>query len=312
MEKQVYQIQTDCSGIKTRCGFVALIGATNSGKSTLLNTIMATKISITSHKVQTTRNQIRGIKTVGNTQMVFIDTPGIFNPKGKFDKAMVSSAWSAMNDSDCIIFMIDVVKGITQTFNNIVKKLRTVNTPIALCLNKVDLVEKEKLLKLTNEIMNVSENLFSEVFMISAIDGDGVDDMMQWIEKQMPESPFFFDKNAKTDLPLELHLAEITREKIYELLHQELPYSIAVKTESIEENEKSVSVKQVIYTTQENHKSIIIGAGGGKLKTIGMKARQEMSLIMGKKVNLFLFVKVKENWRETPDFFNDIGLEFKK
>ena len=318
MENQQFRKPEDCSGIsndsnsKTRCGFVALIGATNSGKSTLLNTIMATKISITSHKVQTTRNQVRGIRTVGNTQMVFIDTPGIFNPKGKFDKAMVSSAWSAMNDSDCVVFMLDVVKGITPTFDSIVKKLRTINSPIALCLNKVDLVEKDKLLKLTTDIMKIADGLFSEVFMVSAIDGDGVRDLMQWVENQMPESPFFFDRDATTDLPLELHLAEITREKIYDLLHQELPYSIAVKTESIEEGKNSVSVKQIIYTTQENHKSIIIGAGGSKLKTIGMRAREEMSLIIGKKVNLFLFVKVKENWRENPDFFNDIGLEFKK
>ena len=313
MEKQVFKKQDDCSGDKkTRCGFVALIGATNSGKSTLLNTIMATKISITSHKVQTTRNQVRGIKTNGNTQMVFIDTPGIFNPKGKFDRAMVSSAWSAMNDSDCVIFMLDAVKGITQTFDSIVKKLRTIKTPIALCLNKVDLIEKEKLLKLVSDIMNIADGLFAEVFMISAINGDGLKELMGWVETQMPESPFFFDKDTKTDLPLELHLAEITREKIYELLHHELPYSIAVKTESIEENEKSISVKQVIYTTQENHKSIIIGAGGNKLKTIGIKAREEMSLLLNKKVNLFLFVKVKENWKETPDFFNDIGLEFKK
>lgn len=297
---------------QTRCGFVALIGATNSGKSTLLNTILATKVSITSHKVQTTRNQIRGVKTDGDTQMVFIDTPGIFNPKGKFDKAMVSSAWSAMNDSDCVIFLLDAHKGITPTFDNIVKHLRTIKTPIALCLNKVDLLDKEKLLKLTSDIMKIAPDLFREIFMISALQNDGVGDMMNWIKGQMPESPFFFDRDTKTDLPLELHLAEITREKVYTLLHQELPYSIAIKTDSIEEEKNSFTIKQTIYTSQENHKSIIIGEHGSKIKAIGIKAREEMALIMGKKVNLFLFVKVKENWRDTPEFFTDIGLDFKK
>ena len=231
MKKNEKDLEKKCC---KRCGFVALIGATNSGKSTLLNTILATKVSITSHKVQTTRNQIRGIKTDEDIQMVFIDTPGIFNPKGKFDKAMVSSAWSAMNDSDCIIFLLDAHKGITETFNSIVKKLQTVSTPIALCLNKVDLLKKEELLKLTAKIMEIAPNLFKEIFMISALNNDGVDDLITWVKKQMPESEFYFDTDIKSDLPIELRLSEITREKVYELLHQELPYSITIKTESIE------------------------------------------------------------------------------
>lgn len=305
-------MQKDIESKNTKCGFIALIGATNSGKSTLLNTILATKVSITSHKVQTTRNQIRGIKTDDNTQMVFIDTPGIFNPKGKFDKAMVSSAWSAMNDSDCVIFLLDAHKGITDTFNSIVKKLRTINTPIALCLNKVDLLKKEDLLKLTSKITEIAPDLFKEVFMISALRNDGIDDLVKWIKNQMPESPFFFDSEIKSDLPLELRLSEITREKVYELLHQELPYSITIKTDRIEEEKGAFTVRQTIYTSSENHKAIIIGEHGSKIKNIGIKAREEMSVIMGKKVNLFLFVKVKENWRETPEFFTDIGLEFKK
>ena len=300
------------NNLNKKCGFVALIGATNSGKSTLLNTILATKVSITSHKVQTTRNQIRGIKTEDNVQMVFVDTPGIFNPKGKFDKAMVSSAWSAMNDSDCIIFLLDAHKGITETFNNIVKKLRTINVPIALCLNKVDLLKKEELLKLTAKIMEITPDLFKEIFMISALNNDGVNDLINWVKNQMPESEFYFDDNIKSDLPLELRLSEITREKIYELLHQELPYSISIKTDKIEDEKNSFNVRQTIYTSSENHKSIIIGEHGSKIKSIGIKAREEMSFLMGKKVNLFLFVKVKENWRDTPEFFTDIGLDFKK
>lgn len=297
---------------KTKCGFVALIGATNSGKSTLMNTILLTKVSITSHKVQTTRNQIKGIKDDGDTQMIFIDTPGIFNPKGKFDKAMVSSAWSAMNDSDAVIFLLDSTKGITKTFDSIVAKLKTINAPVALALNKVDLIDKKDLLKLTSQIMKSAPDLFEEIFMISALENDGVDDLIKWVKSKMPESPWFFDKDMTTDLPLSLHLAEITREKIYEYLHQELPYSIAVKTDSIEEGNNAFTIKQTIYTSEENHKSIILGEKGSKIKLIGTKAREEMAVILNKKVNLFLYVKVKENWRDTPEFFTDIGLDFKK
>ncbi len=297
---------------KTKCGFVALIGATNSGKSTLMNTILLTKVSITSHKVQTTRNQIKGIKDDGDTQMIFIDTPGIFNPKGKFDKAMVSSAWSAMNDSDAVIFLLDSTKGITKTFDSIVAKLKTINAPVALALNKVDLIDKKDLLKLTSQIMKSAPDLFEEIFMISALENDGVDDLIKWVKGKMPESPWFFDKDMTTDLPLSLHLAEITREKIYEYLHQELPYSIAVKTDSIEEGNNAFTIKQTIYTSEENHKSIILGEKGSKIKLIGTKAREEMAVILNKKVNLFLYVKVKENWRDTPEFFTDIGLDFKK
>ena len=297
---------------KTKCGFVALIGATNSGKSTLMNTILLTKVSITSHKVQTTRNQIKGIKDDGDTQMIFIDTPGIFNPKGKFDKAMVSSAWSAMNDSDAVIFLLDSTKGITKTFDSIVAKLKTINAPVALALNKVDLIDKKDLLKLTSQIMKSAPDLFEEIFMISALENDGVDDLIKWVKGKMPESPWFFDKDMTTDLPLSLHLAEITREKIYEYLHQELPYSIAVKTDSIEEGNNAFTIKQTIYTSEENHKSIILGEKGSKIKLIGTKAREEMAVILNKKVNLFLYVKVKENWRDTPEFFTEIGLDFKK
>lgn len=297
---------------KTKCGFVALIGATNSGKSTLMNTILLTKVSITSHKVQTTRNQIKGIKDDGDTQMIFIDTPGIFNPKGKFDKAMVSSAWSAMNDSDAVIFLLDSTKGITKTFDSIVAKLKTINAPVALALNKVDLIDKKDLLKLTSQIMKSAPDLFEEIFMISALENDGVDDLIKWVKGKMPESPWFFDKDMTTDLPLSLHLAEITREKIYEYLHQELPYSIAVKTDSIEEGNNAFTIKQTIYTSEENHKSIILGEKGAKIKLIGTKSREEMAVILNKKVNLFLYVKVKENWRDTPEFFTDIGLDFKK
>lgn len=306
------------TNLKTKCGFVALIGATNSGKSTLLNTILSKKVSITSHKVQTTRNQIRGIKTDKNTQMIFVDTPGIFTPRGGFDKAMISSAWAAMNDSDAVVFMLDVKKGITKTFDNIIKHLKTINTPISLCLNKVDLIEKRELLNLTQKIVEKTPDLFENIFMISATQNDGVSDLVSWIEGKMPEAPFYFDEDSNLDVPLMLHLSELTREKVYEYLHQELPYAIAVQTEEYKEKPAegkkpaSVDIKQVIYTNQASHKSIILGEKGTKIKAIGIKARQDMEEMLGCKVNLFLFVKVKKNWRESAEFFTDIGLEFKK
>ena len=217
-----------------------------------------------------------------------------------------------MNDSDAVIFLLDATKGITKTFNVVIEKLKTIKTPIALVFNKVDLIEKEDLLKLTMEVMKYAPSLFAEVFMISALENDGVEDVIKWVKSQMPEAPWYFEKGMKTDLPLSLHLAEITREKVYEYLHQELPYSIAVKTDKIEEGKNAFTINQTIYTSEENHKAIILGEKGSKIKVIGTKARQEMSAVLGgKKVNLFLYVKVKENWRETPEFFNDIGLDFK-
>ena len=306
------KINENNKDIKTKSGFIALLGATNSGKSTLLNTILNKKVSIVSHKVQTTRGQIRGIKTENNIQMIFIDTPGIFNTKEKFDKAMVSSAWSAMNDSDCIIYLIDATKGITQTFNNIVSKLETITTPIALCLNKVDLIKKDQLLKLTQTIIDKTPNLFNEIFMISALKNDGLKELIKWIQDKMPISPFFYDEKQTTDSDLNTQLAEITREKIYELLHQELPYSIAVKTDKIEPTSKGTNVYQTIYTSSKTHIGIIVGENGSKLKLIGSKARKDMISVIGGKVNLFTKAKVNKNWRTSEEFYTDIGLNFKK
>ncbi|MDR1476567.1 MAG: GTPase Era [Rickettsiales bacterium] len=293
---------------ESKAGFVALIGATNSGKSTLVNAMMGEHLSITSHKVQTTRFQVRGVKNIGGTQIVFVDTPGVFAAKSRFDRAMVSSALSAMNDSDAVVVVVDAKKGLTPTFARMVEKLRTVRSPIAVALNKTDAVKKTELLGLAKEISDAAPGLFEETFMISALRGDGVDALLAWAKSKMPESEWYFGAGEASDLPLPVRLAEITREKVYEYLHQELPYSIAVATDSVD----GANVGQTIYASGENHKSMILGARGSKIKAIGTAARIDMERLLGRRINLRLLVKVKKDWRETPEFFRSIGLEYKK
>ena len=296
---------------KTKCGFIAILGPSNSGKSTFLNTILNQKIAIVTHKVQTTRGQIRGIKTDDNNQMIFIDTPGIFDAKEKFGRAMVSAAWSAMDNSDAVVYIFDVTKGITKTFTNIVNHLKTIKSPIALVLNKIDLIEKNKLLSLINEIIKITPNLFDEIFMISALKNDGIKPVIDWIKQKIPVGDFIYNNNIATDISLETQLSEITREKIYELLHQELPYNIAVKTVDIKKESKATIISQEIYTNSLNHVSMIVGNKGKKLKEIGSRARKDIEKIIGSKVCLFTNVVVNENWKQEQDFYNDIGLIFK-
>jgi GTP-binding protein Era len=291
-----------------RAGFVALVGATNSGKSTLVNAVLGEHLSITSHKVQTTRFQIRGVKDMGDTQIVFVDTPGVFAAKSKFDRAMVSSALSAMNDSDAVILLVDAAKGLTPTFARMVEKLRTVRSPIAVALNKTDAVNKLELLKLAKAIADAAPDLFEETFMISALKADGLDALLTWAKSKMPESEWYFSAGEASDIPLPTRLAEITREKVYEYLHQELPYSIAVATDSV----VGADVAQTIYASEANHKSIILGARGSKIKAIGTAARIDMERLLGRRINLRLLVKVKKDWRDSPEFFHSVGLEYKK
>jgi GTP-binding protein Era len=292
----------------TKAGFIALLGATNSGKSTLMNAILGEHVSITSHKVQTTRGQIRGIKNLGETQLVFVDTPGIFEARGRFDKAMVSSALSAMDGSDAVVFLADATKGATPTFARIVEKLKTVRAPVALALNKVDLVDKPGLLKLAREMTDAAPGLFDAVFMLSALKNDGTDRLLEWAESKMPESEWYFAGAEASDLPLPVRLAEITREKIYEYLHKELPYKLAVITDGVD----GANVLQTIYASEDSHKSIILGAKGAKIKSIGTAARLDMERVLGRKINLQLLVKVKRDWRDAPEFFASMGLEYKK
>jgi GTP-binding protein Era len=293
-----------------RAGFVALLGATNSGKSTLMNAVLGSRLSITSHKVQTTRSQIRGVKEVGPAQIVFVDTPGIFAARGRFDRAMVSSALRAMDDSDAVVFLLDATKGPTRTFEWIAEKLKTVSSPVALAINKVDMVRKDMLLALAGNIVSRAPGLFEEVFMISALENDGVDALVEWAASKMPEGEWYFEPGRESDMSLEFRLAEITRGQVYSYLHQEIPYAVAVRTDGIEEG-RSLTVRQTVYAGEENHRSIILGAGGVKIKAIGTRARLEMERVLKRRVNLFLEVKVKKGWRDAPEFFSDMGLEFK-
>jgi GTP-binding protein Era len=281
--------------MKKKFGYCALLGATNAGKSTLLNAITASKIAIVSRKVQTTRGNIRGVKNIGDVQIAFVDTPGVFDAKSKFDRAMVSAAWSAMDNSDAVVYIVDAAKGITKTAEKIIEKLGTVAAPKCVALNKVDAVRKPELLKLAQALYPLG--LFEEIFMISARRNDGVDELIEWAASKMPEAEWEFD--GPTDASMEFRLAEITREKIYEYLHHELPYAIAVRTDGM----SRANVRQSIITAEKAHKAIIIGSRGEKLKTIGSKARADMEKLVGHKINLELNVEVDADWKSNPEFF---------
>ena len=288
-----------------KCGYIALLGATNAGKSTLLNTIMAEKIAIVSRKVQTTRGPIRGVRNEGEAQMIFVDTPGVFAASSKFDRAMVSAAWSAMDSADAVAYIIDASKGLTATTTRIVEKLRTVASPKCAILNKVDLVPKAELLPMAQMLGNMG--LFDEIFMLSAARGDGLSPFLKWAEAKMPEAPWEYSARDKTDMPLPRRLAEITREKVYQYLHQELPYMIAVATDDMEGS----VVRQTIYTSEKAHRQIIIGKLGAKLKQIGIAARADIEKILGRKINLELEVVVEKDWKNLPEFFASGGLDYK-
>ncbi|MDR1008834.1 MAG: GTPase Era [Rickettsiales bacterium] len=283
--------------LNEKCGYVAILGATNAGKSTLLNAITGAHSAIVSHKVQTTRFQIRGARNVGDTQVVFIDTPGVFDAKGAFDRRMVSEAWTAMDSADAVLYLLDAKKGMTATFARIVDKLRTLGKPIALALNKIDLVRKDSLLELTAKITAAAPDLFDEVFMVSAAKNDGIDRLLNWAATKMPAAKWLFSAPTPSDLPLEVQLAELTREQVYRYLHHELPYMIKVETDSVETRGNLALIGQTIYTSDPTHRQIIIGARGGKLKEIGTSARMSIEAALGKKVNLDLRVDVDKNWK---------------
>ncbi|MEO0635691.1 MAG: GTPase Era [Pseudomonadota bacterium] len=292
-----------------RSGFVALIGAPNAGKSTLLNRLVGAKVSIVTHKVQTTRSIIRGILTTGRTQVVFLDTPGIFQPRRRLDRAMVTSAWGGAREADVVALLIDVGRGLTGDAERIVEQLAGFKGRIILLLNKVDTVAPEKLLALSAEINDKVD--FEATFMISALKGSGCEDLTNWLEAEMPLGHWFYPEDQLSDLPMRQLAAELTREKLYLRLHQELPYSAHVETENWEEQpDGSVKVSQVIYIQRDAHKRIVIGKGGQTLKAISMAARQELGQILEQTVHLFIFVKVRENWGDDPERYADLGLEF--
>jgi GTP-binding protein Era len=295
----------------TRCGFVALVGAPNAGKSTLLNAMVGSKVSIVSRKVQTTRALVRGIAIEGSSQLIFVDTPGIFSPKRRLDRAMVTTAWSGAHDADLVAVLIDARDGLDDETDAILEGLKDVRPQKALILNKIDVVEKSALLKLA-QIANEKAK-FEATFMISALNGDGVSDLKKWLAERMPPGPYHYPPDQMSDAPLRQLAAEITREKIFERLHQELPYHSTVETEQWKELRKGdIRIEQTIYVERESQRKIVLGKGGQTIKAIGEAARKEIAEIAEAKVHLFLFVKVREGWGEDPERYRAMGLDFPK
>ncbi len=295
---------------ETRAGFVALIGAPNAGKSTLLNALVGSKVSIVSRKVQTTRALVRGIAMEGEAQIVFVDTPGIFKPKRRLDRAMVAGAWGGAGDADVVALLIDARKGLDEEGEAILGKLPELRQPKALILNKIDTIERSKLLALA---ASLNEKLpFAHTFMVSALKGDGIDRLRQTLAGMMPKGPWLYPEDQISDAPLRMLAAEITREKIYERLHEELPYQSTVETDQWEQRKDgSVRIEQTIFVERESQRKIVLGEGGQTIKAIGQAARREIAEVAeAKAVHLFLHVKVRENWSDDPERYREMGLEF--
>jgi GTP-binding protein Era len=301
---------------QTHCGFAAIIGAPNAGKSTLVNQLVGSKVSIVTPKVQTTRMQVRGVAIRGETQIVFVDTPGIFKPRRKLDRAMVSAAWSGAGDADAVLLIVDSPELIAQPkglaakdTQSIIDGLKSSGTKAGLILNKIDGMKRTDLLPLVERMNN--EGVFDEIFLVSALKGDGVEDVAKWAIARMPPGPWLYPADQAADIPSRLLAAEITREKIYLRLHDELPYATSVESEKWEERKDgSVKIDQVIYVEREGQKPIVLGKGGATIKKIGELARAEMEDLFGRRVHLFLFVKVRENWAEEREHYKEIGLEY--
>lgn len=294
---------------QSRCGFVALVGAPNAGKSTLLNALVGTKVSIVTHKAQTTRAQIRGVVTEKQSQIIFVDTPGIFAPKRRLDRAMVQSAWTGAGDADLVAFIVDAHKGITDEVEALAQGLKDIPHRKVLVLNKVDLLNPEKLLALSKDL-NDRLN-FEETFMISALKGNGVADFMDWSAANIPLGPWHFPEDHLTDLTQALTAAEVTREKLFLRIHDEIPYNVTVETESFKtQKDGSIRIEQVVYVTRDTHKKIVLGKSGQTIKAIGAESRKELMEIFETKVHLFLFVKVRQKWADDPGRYREMGLEF--
>ncbi len=292
-----------------RCGFIAFIGAPNVGKSTLVNALVGAKVSIVSRKVQTTRVPVRGIATEGVSQLVFIDTPGLFAPRKRLDKAMVDAAWGGARDADLVVLLIDAAKGIDEDVERILERLKDAKTPILAVLNKVDRMEaKQTLLTLASTLK--SRLPLEEIFMISALAVDGVADLKRYLAEHVPAGPWHYPADDLSDAPLRLLAAEITREKILNRLHDELPYAITVETASwAERKDGSVRIEQTIFVARKGQKAIVLGKGGQTIKQISTEARHELADILERPVHLFLFVKVREGWQDDPERYREMGLE---
>lgn len=297
----------------TRAGFVALIGEPNAGKSTLLNRMVGAKVSIVTHKVQTTRTRIRGVCMEGQSQIVFVDTPGLFTPRRRLDRAMVAAAWGGAADADIIVLLIEAHRGLTEGVERIIETLRDripQGQPIALAINKIDRVKAEVLLALTEKMNEAFP--FVKTFMISAEKGYGVDDLREWLAGEVPAGPWLYPEDQIADLPMRMIAAEITREKLTLRLHEELPYQMTVETENWEEKEDgSARIDQIIYVARDGHKGIVLGHKGETIKAIGQASRKELMEFLDRPVHLFLQVKVRPNWLEEKERFDEMGLDFK-
>jgi GTP-binding protein Era len=296
----------------TRAGFVALIGEPNAGKSTLLNRMVGAKVSIVTHKVQTTRARIRGVAMEGESQIVFVDTPGLFRPRRRLDRAMVAAAWGGAADADVVVLMVEAHRGVTPGVEEILATLtdRMGDRPVALAINKIDRVEAQTLLGLSKDLNDRFP--FVRTFMISAEKGYGVDDLRRWLATMVPESPWLYPEDQIADLPLRMIAAEITREKLTLRLHEELPYQLTVETENWEERKDgSVRIDQIVYVARDGHKGIILGHRGETIKVIGQLARAELETFLERRVHLFLQVKVRPNWLEEAERYSEMGLDFK-
>jgi GTPase len=295
----------------TRCGFVALIGEPNAGKSTLLNRMVGAKVSIVTHKVQTTRTRLRGIATEGNAQIVFVDTPGLFRPRRRLDRAMVASAWAGAEDADVVVLLVEAHRGVTEGVEAILEALdaHVGARPVALAVNKIDRVRRPALLPLLGQLSERRE--WAETFLISAETGDGVADLKRWLAGALPEGPWHYPEDQIADVALRLIAAEITREKLTLRLHQELPYQLTVETEAWDERKDgSVRIEQVIYVGREGHRGIVLGRRGETVKAIGQEARHDIAELLGRPVHLFLTVKARPDWQNEPARYREMGLDF--
>ncbi len=293
----------------TKSGFIAIVGAPNVGKSTLLNRFVGAKVSIVSPKVQTTRSRVLGICIEGNAQAIFIDTPGIFAPRRRLDRAMVAAAWGGAGDADEVLFLVDASRRICRDTSDILDKLKDTDREVYLAINKVDLVKKEDLLTLIDEL--TSRASFTDIFMVSAQTGDGADELLKFLSNKLPDGPWLFPEDQISDMPQRLLAAEITREKIYLQLRQELPYAATVETENWEaRDDGSVKIDQTIYVERPTQKAIVLGKGGAQIKALGEASRRELERLLDTRIHLFLFVKVREKWGDDPERYRDWGLDY--